>query len=319
MARRRRRSKAGRVILVLIFVSVFIALCIYTAKYFIGMYSTETDTKEKVEKDTEKNTIEEKNDDGYQIDLVDYECYPNSVFDFDFAIIRVRFQSDSGVRFELKDIKTSEGITLDKTDSYIEVLSNANYFITSKNVVNEIVSNESSYMCYLFVPYTTDDTSLTLSFSDEKDIFIDLTKNYMNIEDLKYDDGTFISSDDYEIYVSNAFVAGAIFRNGEFTEIPSSQKIYTFELTISSIDSHLKLKEAKYVTKEGKEYNALDEEYTSAEAAKNMFTEELEEGNTYGLFFKVISQDSAPVSYDGELWLMFTNSDEYVKISARFE
>lgn len=320
---KRRKLKVGRIILVVLIFAVVLLLLIFGFEKLLSKdddnQKKEDDTQEVVEDKEENIEKQEKEEivEEMKIDLVDYECYPNMKFNFDFIIARIRFKDVKAINYDLNKIVTNEGIKLSETKKYIDELSSNNYFVSKKNIVDCISSTETSYIATLFIPYTTDDRLVSIEFDDGSKIDFNVENNYHDINELLFEEGTLIKDDNYDIYVSNATMAYVLFKNNEFVDIPSSQKVYAFILTIDDIKDGLVLKEAKYVSDE-KEYNALTKEYTSEVNAKSMFDGVLEKDNSYGLLFQVMSQDTNKITYEGELWLKFSSSDEWVKISAEF-
>lgn len=319
---KRRKLKVGRLILVVIIALAVLALLIFGFKLLFGNSDNEIQNEDNqdsivvddVQKDEEKEEVVE---DSLKIQLVDYECYPNDKFDFDFIVARIRFKDEKAINYSLSEIVTGEGIKLSEVNKYIEELASKNYFVSKKSVVDSISSTETTYIATLFIPYKTTDSNVVISFKNENKIEFNVKENIKDIQELLYEDGTIISNDDYDIYVSDANMAYVLFKNNNMVDIPSSRKIYAFTLKVNDIKEGLTLKEAKYVSDE-KKYDALTKEYTCEVVNKSMFDGTLEKGDSYGLLFEVMSQDTDLKTYSGELWLKFSSSDEWVKISAEF-
>lgn len=326
---KKRRIKVGRLILAIIIVLLVAALLIFGVKFIFSKFNEpekEVNNQQTIDEvlPNEETEVEEENNqepdasEGLKIDLVDYECYPNMEMDFDFIIARVRFKDSKAINYDLSKMVTNEGIKLSEGSYYINELLKKNYYVSKKNVVTEVRSDETSYIATLFIPYKTDDVLVSVTCDNNDKLEFNVSNNYHDLSELYYEGGTTIQDDNYDIFISDASISYALFENKNFVDIPSSQKVYTFTLDVNDIKDGLTLKEAKYVSN-GQEYKALGKEYTSEIAKASMFDGTLSKGKQYGLMFVVMSQDTDKIVYDGELWLKFSSKDEWVKIQARFD
>lgn len=309
-----RKVRVGRIFLLIITV---IALGVLTAFAFSRIVFRRNDPPAPVNPVNPVNP--DKPDDGkkdtLKIDLVNYEVYFNDVTDF--VIAEIRFRDEKKIDFDLKNLNTSDKINLGDYAVYKRKLEEKGYYLSKLNVVYEVSSQDNSYTCKLFVPFTTKDTKLTLFNEDKKICDFNLTVNQKEIENLKYETGTEISDkDNYVIYVSNAYKDDMVKYNGEAYSSGSSTKIFVYELDIREIKDGVKLEKAEFVTSDKEVYEALGSEYTSSKIV-NMFASEVKKGQRYGIFVEVFSPDASPVSYDGTLRLKFSSSEDWIELSTK--
>ena len=316
---KRRKVKVGRLILLILIIVAFALALVFGFKYLFSNKDEkdnsirEEEIVEKEEKQEEEVKEEKEEEKSLKIELVDYECYPNLDFDFDFIIAKVKFTSNMAIDYDLSRAKTSEGLSLDKVQEYIDKLKDKSYFVSSKNIDSRISSNDTTYTGNIFIPYTTDDRLVKVDFGDSNILEFNVEENYHDLKELYSDGGVKVENKEYDIFIADAIESYSLYEGNNFVDIPSSMKLYSFIVDVKSIEKGISLKEAKYVF-DGIEYQALPKEYFTDNAQNNMFNGTLESGKSYSLIFRVMSQDTNKIIYDGELLIKLSNEDKWIKI-----
>jgi len=312
MARRKKRFSFVRLLFVmLLIVMLALALAFGISKVFnLNDISKTTENQ-----NTNDNIIpvDDKKENDLIIEINNYEVYENNELDYNFIILTLDFKKDK-INVDLVDLKTNEDIYFSKVSGYIKNLTNSGYSLNKYNFT-EVIKGNDLFTGTFFVPYTTDDTALKIIYGDDV-LTIDLTKNGVDINTLKNEDSTIVVKNDYELSITKAEKIDYIFKNGEYDEQPSSVKIYNFTVKVNKIVKDITLVKAEFVSKDNQRYEALGNEYTY-EQYRSMFDGTLKEGESYDLFFKVLSSDSEPLVYEGgNLELIFSNSNDVIKVSA---
>lgn len=253
------------------------------------------------------------------LNLNGYVVYSSENLNFRFVIADITFKSNDkkAVNFDMSKLETNELIQLNNVNKYLNLLQNAGYSIAKLDVASDVISATDEARVKLFIPVTKTGDSIVLNnLNNSKQITIDLTKNSGNIEDFKNTSGEIISSDSYDIFVSNAYISTTMYHNEEIYNYPSVVKVYTFKLEVKNLEKNNVVIEEAYFIPEGSDesFSALNSSYSSMKD-DNIIGMPLKVGDSYALFFEMYNPDESGISYDGILKLKFANSNEVVEIS----
>lgn len=260
--------------------------------------------------------------DGVKVSLVDSEVYVDDTnsFDFNFAIVTLKFESDNPVSFNLANLITSEKVYLNDVSYEMQKLTEQGYKLDDLNIVNSILSQDKVVQANLFVPYKTDDSSLSIyNLNDPStQIVINLEDDQKIFTSLKFNNENNIVIDNTSVKVSSCFITTRMKHNGEEYEIPSTEKVFTFIIYVNSVDEGVSITDA-YFMKDGEEekIQCMSNEFKSNKA-ENIIGKELTTGENGALFFETYCREDNP-DYDGSLMLKFSNSNDWVKVSTTLE
>jgi hypothetical protein len=254
-----------------------------------------------------------------KVSLVDYQIYEDDTdsLGFNFIIATLKFEDENNISFDLGNLQTSEKIYLNNVSKYINTLHENAYNIESLNIVNTVVSDSKNYTCNVFIPFTTDSYSLRLLNSlDASMIEFDLTKNLNNVTAIKFETEKDIIIGDTNVRVSKSYISNMMMHNGvEFDA--SGMNYYTFNIYVEEVEDNVKIIDAQFIPNNSNEQlKALNTQYRSAKV-DNCLDKVLTVGENGALFFEGSSKNED--SLKGYLMLMFSNSDEWVKISTVLE
>lgn len=254
-----------------------------------------------------------------KVSLVDYQIYEDDTnsLGFNFIIATLKFEDENNISFDLGNLQTSEKIYLNNVSKYINTLHENAYNIESLNIVNTVVSNSKNYTCNVFIPFTTNSYSLRLLNSlDASMIEFDLTKNLNNVTAIKFETEKDIIIGDTNVRVSKSYISNMMMHNGvEFDA--SGMNYYTFNIYVEQVEDNVKIIDAAFIPNNSNEQlKALNTQYRSAKV-DNCLDKVLTVGENGALFFEGSSKNED--SLKGYLMLMFSNSDEWVKISTVLE
>ena len=256
-----------------------------------------------------------------KVSLLDYSVYTGDRenLGFNFIVASLKFDSDEPISFDLADLQTSEKIHLDAVGKYINELEEKNYRLNKLDISNVIVSNENTYTANIFIPYTTQSSTLRiLNSNDASMIEFDLSKNTSDISTLKFDTQQQIEVGDTNVTVSSCFVSTMMLHNDQEYQIPSTLSIYTFVISVNKAEGNVMITDARFVAENDSEViSCLDETYESVKVA-NVLGKKLVEGENGALFFETRTPSGGP-DYTGYLMLMFSNSNDWVKIPTILE
>ncbi|MCF0155093.1 MAG: hypothetical protein HUJ84_05180 [Veillonella sp.] len=102
--------------------------------------------------------------------------------------------------------------------------------------------------------------------------------------------------------------------NEDLYQVPSSMRIYTFEITVKEIKDKVQIVDAIFIEQgTSNETHCMSKEYKAIDA-ENIIEKDLEFGTSGALFFEEVS--SVDIAPKGTLLIKFSNSDEWVKIDA---
>lgn len=254
-----------------------------------------------------------------KVSLVDYQIYEDDTdsLGFNFIIATLKFEDENNISFDLGNLQTSEKIYLNNVSKYINTLHENAYNIESLNIVNTVVSDSKNYTCNVFIPFTTNSYSLRLLNSlDASMIEFDLTKNLNNVTAIKFETEKDIIIGDTNVRVSKSYISNMMMHNGvEFDA--SGMNYYTFNIYVEQVEDNVKIIDAAFIPNNSNEQlKALNTQYRSAKV-DNCLDKVLTVGENGALFFEGSSKNED--SLKGYLMLMFSNSDEWVKISTVLE
>ena len=256
-----------------------------------------------------------------KVSLLDYSVYTGDRenLGFNFIVASLKFDSDEPISFDLADLQTSEKIHLDAVGKYINELEEKNYRLNKLDISNVIVSNENTHTANIFIPYTTQSSTLRiLNSNDASMIEFDLSKNTSDISTLKFDTQQQIEVGDTNVTVSSCFVSTMMLHNDQEYQIPSTLSIYTFVISVNKAEGNVMITDARFVAENDSEViSCLDETYESVKVA-NVLGKKLVEGENGALFFETRTPSGGP-DYTGYLMLMFSNSNDWVKIPTILE
>ena len=256
-----------------------------------------------------------------KVSLVDYEVYKDdsNTLGFDFIIAELNFKAKDNISYDLSNLQTSEKIYLNNVSKYVNTLEEKAYRVSNLNFVNNVSSNQNDYTCKVFIPYTTDSNSLRLLNSlDASMIEFDLTKNNKDLTSLKFQTEQQIEVGNTNVTVSSCSISTMMLHNGDEYQVPSTMNVYTFRINVSEVENNVRIVDARFVRASNDEViQCLDSTYES-EKTSNCLNKTLTVGDNGALFFETSIIADSP-DYDGFLMLMFSNSNEWVKISTTLE
>ena len=256
--------------------------------------------------------------DGIKVSLNNYEIYEDDTGDlgFNFIIAELNFEANEPISFELKNLQTSEKINLSDISATLNKLELAGYDI-SKLGINTVgvKSEENKTTAKILIPYNTDSYNIAIYNSlDASKIEFDLTKNAIPATTLKLSNSnTEIEVGSTKVSVTNAYISDFMVHNDEPYEIASSQRVYTFEITVTEAQEDVSITDATFIEKgTSDEIKCMSKEYRAIDM-ENILGKDLTVGTKAGLFFVVVS-DQDTVN-GGTLLIKFSNSDKLVEIS----
>ena len=258
--------------------------------------------------------------DGIKVSLGEYDVYIDDTdsLGFNFIVAQLKFEAENPISFDLGNLQTSEKIYLNNVSKYINTLEEKSYRINNMGIVNSVVSNDKNYTCKVFIPYTTDSSSLRLLNSQDQSMMeIDLSKNNNLVTSLKLDSDKEIVVGDTNIRVSKSYISTMMMHNGEEFDA-SGLNYYTFDIYVEKIEDNIKITDAIFIrNSDGLQQNCLNNEYQSVKA-ENCLNKILKTGDNGALFFEFSGRDSGN-NTDGVLMIQLSNSSEWVKISTILE
>lgn len=313
MSKKRRKVRYDRVAILLLIFMISAGIIFFAVNWIIdSAKSNKTDDNNNVVVDPEPvNTS-----DDIKVTLKDYEVYKDDTesLGFSFVIAEMNFKSEKAVSFDLSNLQTSEKIYLNSVAKYINTLQEKGYRVSKLGFVNTVVSDSNDYTCKLFIPYTTDSSSLRLLNSlDATMINFDLYENVNNLTSLKFDTEQQIEVGNTNVVVSSSSISTMMLHNGEEYQVPSTMNVYTFRITVKELEGDVKITDARFLRSANDEViKCLDETYES-EKVSNCLNKKLVLGDNGALFFETSIIGSSP-DFDGFLMLMFSNSDDWIQI-----
>lgn len=255
--------------------------------------------------------------DGVKVSINDYVIYRDQKDEigFNFIIAELNFEANNQVSFELKNLQTSEKINLNDITKYINKMELAGYNTSKLEITTQgITSSENKTTAKIFIPFNTDADNLSVyNAIDASKIEFDLTKNNYLVTSLKLEDtNTQIEVGTTKVSITNAYISDFMLHNDVQYELGSTQKVYSFEITVSKADDHSKITDAIYIVDgTDEEIRCLGREYKSIDM-NNIIDTDLSLGTKGGLFFVVYSTDNTV--NEGTLLIKFSNEDKWIEI-----
>lgn len=308
----KKKVRADRVIIV-----ILVAILVLGTLIFGGIKLYQLFFKENKQNPVNTNPVQETVK-GVKLTVNDYTVYSDDTGDigFSFIIADIKFKANEPVKFELSNLQTSEKIFLNDIDKYINKMELAGYRLNKLNINTAGISaNENEVNARIFIPFNTDADSISIYNSiDATKIDFDLTKENIPATTLKLENNnTQIEVGTTKVGVTNAYISNFMLHNGEQYEIGSSQKMYTFEITVSEAQENVTISDATFIQRgTDEEIPCMSKEYKSIDM-NNILGVNLAVGTKGGLFFDVHS--SSDTVEGGTLLIKFSNSEKWVEIS----
>lgn len=264
--------------------------------------------------------------DDVEVNLIKYTNYFDDTKElgFNFVIAELEFVAKENVSFELKNFQTSEKITLDNVQSYLNKLELAGYDIKKLDVnTTGISSKENKATANIFIPYTTDSYSIAIYNSkNAKRIEFNLSDSKVAATTLKLEDsseeGQIIEIEGANVTVMDSYISSTLYHNDEECIIGSTQKIFTFRISGEDVDDSVRIIKAQFLRNgESEPFDCLNEDY-STEKDDNALNKVLVNGDNGALFFEVRTNEVKP-DFSGILLLTFSNSDKVYEVPTIYE
>lgn len=318
----KRKIRYDRLLLLIAALAVVVFAVFSLVSYGLKLISNDKSGNDVINTDNpaETETIKE-----FSIDLVDYTVYKPENTDFNFIVARLRFKDVKPINYSLGSLYTDEKtVKVSDISKYSETLESEEIYLGAKNISYQIKSDSNSEIFNVFIP-VSDRTRNSLTLYDavgKNEIVFDLTKNVGNISDLQYHTGSEseISTEDYSFTVTNAYIENSFYQDGNEYNYPSTVKIYTFVIEISSLSNkELILEDAVFVADgTNEEIHALDASITSMKI-NNLISKKVKEGDKGALFFEIYKPEESDINYNGTLKLKFSNNDNYLSIKTELK
>ncbi|MBQ9425354.1 MAG: hypothetical protein IJU42_05365 [Erysipelotrichaceae bacterium] len=318
MARRKRRVRADRVIILLLLTALVMGLLAFGIYEGISYFSNR-EKKDPVNNNTDPKPVE--TSEGIKVSLVDYQVYTGDSenLGFDFIVAELNFKGDGPISFDLGNLQTSEKIYLNNISKYLNTLQEKSYKVSKLDIKTMIISDQNDYTCKVFIPYTTDSYSLRLLNSvDASMIEFNLDRHINDISTLKFETEQQIEIGNTNVTVSSCSVSTMMLHNGMEYQVPATMNVYTFSINVNNVEGDVMITDAKFVRAADEEViTCMDETYESVKQV-NCLGKRLVVGENGALFFETIASSGSP-DYSGFLMLMFSNSNDWVKIPTVLE
>ena len=315
---KKRKIKVGA-LLILIVTSLLVFVLLVSGFYSLINYFLTKNTNNNIPSVVDPTPI--KTNETVKVTLNDYQIFEddNNALGFNFIIANMTFTDDDSISFDLGNLQTSEKIYLNNVSKYLNVINEKSYKLDKYNIVNSVVSNDNSYTCNIFVPYTTDSYYLRLlNTLDASKIEFDLTKNLNNITGLKFETKQDIDVNNSNITISSSSISTMMLHNNEEYQIPSTMNVYTFRIFVNEVQEGVRITDAKFVRDNYDEViDCMSEDYESIKC-ENIINKDLTAGENGALFFEDCNK-SSEVDYAGSLMLKFSNSEDWIKVSTILE
>ena len=316
---RRRKVRADRVIILILLallVTGLLAFGVYKGVSYL--MNRETD---KPEEQNNVDPLPVETSSNVKVSLVDYQVYTGDSenIGFDFIVAELLFEGDAPISFDLGNFQTSEKIYLNNVSKYLNTLNEKSYKVSKLGIVNSVVSDQSSYTCKIFIPYTTDSYSLRLlNSADASMIEFDLDDHINDVSTLKFETEQEIEVGNTNVIVSSCSVSTLMLHNGMEYQVPATMNVYTFNINVNAVEGNVMITDAKFVRASTEEViTCMDETYESVKVG-NCLGKKLTVGENGALFFETFAGSSSP-DYDGFLMLMFNTGKDWVKIPTVLE
>ena len=316
---KKRRVRADRIIILFLGAALLIGLLGFGIYKVMNVFINRSENpKEEIVNpqpiETSKDVkVELVNPDSYQVFISD-----NNEIDFNFIIAELKFSGNEAISFDLGNLRTSEKIYLNDVSKYLNTLNEKGYKAAKLGIVNTVVSQEKEYTCKIFIPFKTNSYSLRLLNSkDASMIEFDLNKHISDISALKFDTQQQIEVGNTNVTVSSCYVSEMMLHNGE-TYNASALTVFTFKINVNKVEGNVMITDAQFVRSNTDEViSCLDQTYESLRD-NNCLGKKLVTGDNGALFFETSAKEENP-DFSGYLMLMFSNSQDWVKIPTVLE
>lgn len=317
---KKRKVRADRIIILILSAILLVGLLGFGIYKLIGIVLN-NNTNKPGDEIVNPKPIETADD--VKVELADPDSYQvyfsdNSDIDFNFIIAELKFTSSGPVSFDLGNLRTSEKIYLNDVSKYLNTLNEKGYKISKLGVVNTVVSQDKEYVCKIFIPFKTNSYSLRiLNSQDASMIEFDLDKHISDISSLKFDTQQQIEVGNTNVTVSSCYVSEMMMHNG----VPynaSAMTVFTFKIYVNKVEGNVMITDAQFVRNNSDEViPCRPAEYEAVEAS-NCLGKKLVLGDNGALFFETSAKEDNP-DFSGYLMLMFSNSQDWVKIPTILE
>lgn len=313
---KKRKVRADRVIILVL--SGILLLGLFGFGIYKGITYLLNKDEQKPDVITDPQPVDTSED--VKVSLVDYQIYTGDKdsLGFDFIIAELKFTAKEPVSFDLGNLQTSEKIYLNNVSKYLNKLEEKSYRLSKLGVVNTVVSDQNEYTCKIFIPYTTDSTSLRLlNSADQSMIEFDLNQHINDVSTLKFETQQQIEVGNTNVTVSSCYVSTMMLHNGVDYNA-SALTVFTFKIHVNKVEGNVMITDAQFVRNASDEViPCLDETYESVRDV-NCLGKKLVEGENGALFFETSSREENP-DFSGYLMLMFSNGNDWVKIPTVLE
>lgn len=259
--------------------------------------------------------------------LKTWEVYRLDDLDFVFVLADLHIETQPGKVITLDHFVTSEGVSLSDTGAYVAALEDHAYYVGRRNVMFSLVSAQSAYDAFVFIPVkdsSADEIVLSCDLDGVEDMRIDLNRNIVTDgSPLYYEAGEVIADTDmYHISLFQALdITDEMFlieTGGEQMQytIPAANKVYAFEISVRALDEQpVVITDAVfipdgYVTG----YHAMAEGIRSMKET-NIIGRQISGKDTGFLFFEVYGPEYNPVSYSGLLQLVLQETGQTINVN----
>lgn len=320
MARRKRRIRIDR-ILVLLLVTIFIIFLIaFIFKKLLNTDEVSTKKEEQIEIEPYVDAKDVETTEGIKIDLLDYKVYVDDTDDigFSFIVAELKFTADKPISFDLSYLQTSEKKHLNDVSKYINVLLENNYKVNDLNIVTNIESNQNELVCNIFIPFETDGEYLNVYNSlDSSKLEFNLDRQINYITSLRFENEQIVQIGKTNVEVSSSHVETMMMHNGEEYDA-TAYDVYAFEINVTNLDGDVMITEAKFANAYTDEpIVCLSSDYESVKSP-NVVGKKLTLGNNGALFFEMPGHTSNP-NFEGDLILYFSNTNNPIKIKTTLD
>lgn len=299
---KKRKIRADRILIIVLLV-ILIALIVVLGVKVLFKNANNDETKQEV---VVQETIESE---GLKIENLGYEVYKkNEELGFGFVVANLRFKNKEAINYDLVNLKTDEGITLNDTFIYEKKLKTSGFDFNSLNTTIDIVSTSGQLEAKIFIPFVKERNNLMLTdMLSSASLTFDLNKNVIDMSNLKSEnEKEEIISSDYEFSCNKPYIEEMMKHNGEPYN-SSMLSVYTFRLTCISVKDGVKVTGASFINKEGEKVaDAYDSSYSSSKV-DNILDKSLKAGDVYALFFELYSNQDDRVAYEGTIKLNFSD------------
>ena len=257
------------------------------------------------------------------IDLVDYEVHDLADPDFRFIIARFRVRGQDTLRISLDDFVTSENISLNDVDDFLNALEQRNLFVGRRNVIFEIISTEENMIATLFIPVRNNNINsleLNTPLNNNKSFSFNLTENInrdntafiYQVTDVITDGRTFNMTVSHVFPITGEILFSAV---GVEEPYPSTAQLHAFRVQITSLwGDEILIEEVRYVV-DGTtiEFIALPGNYFT-EARNNILSVPVRENDTGYLIFMSLNPEREVLTYSGTIYIRIAGNPNWIQI-----